>query len=261
MADDATIPKASTTFDWDFFLAHAGPDLDLARNLKRALEPPAKTFLDDENLTLGDDFDRELAEAQQSSLISVVIVSPHTEEAYYQREEIAAAIQMSREDPHTHRVVPIFFNQAQIGTRQIPYGLRLKHSLKVADSTDLTEAGKRLLETLKLMKHYEEKKVDVVAEQRAAITTVTSPNANALAAVPELTRFVGPLLKTLLVMFVLVVLLLIACLLLPYFAEVRALLATVLGSLCALLLASMLWLTARSFSYAQQIAQGRINGG
>jgi len=261
MADEATIPETSTTFDWDFFLAHAGPDLDLARNLKRALEPPAKTFLDDEDLVLGDDFDKELAEAQQSSLISVVIVSPHTEDAYYQREEIAAAIQMSREDPHTHRVVPVFFNQAQIGSRKIPYGLRLKHSLRVADSADLTEAGKQLLKTLELMKHYEEKKAEVVAQQRAAIRKVTGANPSALAGLPEIIRFVGPLLKTLLVLFVLIMALLIACLLLPYFAEVRALLATVLGSLCALLLASILWLTARSFSYAQRIAQGRINGG
>jgi len=260
MADDPIIPEPSNTFEWDFFLAHAGPDLDIARTLKRALEPPAKAFLDDEDLVLGDDFDSELAEAQQSSLISIVIVSPHTEQAYYQREEIAAAIQMSRDDPHTHRVVPLFFNQDQIGSRQIPYGLRLKHSLRVAGSGDLTEAGKRLLETLSLMKHYEAKKADVVAGQRAAITKITG-DGNTLAGIAEVTRFVRPLLKTLLILFVIAVGLLMASLLLPYFADVRALLATVLGSLCALLLASMLWLTARSFNYAQQIAQGRINGG
>ena len=210
---------------------------------------------------LGDDFDAKLAEAQQSSLISIVIVSSNTEQAYYQREEIAAAIQMSREDPHTHRVVPVFFNQKQLASRQIPHGLRLKHSLRVPDSGDLTEAGMQLLKTLTLMKGYEAKKAEVVAGQRAAIPKITGADGNALAGLAEVTRFVRPLLKTLLILFVLVVALLIACLLLPYFAEVRALLATVLGSLCALLLASMLWLTARSFSYAQQIAQGRINGG
>ncbi len=261
MSDNPTIQEPSSQFAWDFFLAHAGPDLSIAKNLKRALDPPAKTFLDDENLALGDDFDAKLAEAQQSSLISVVIVSPNTEHAYYQREEIAAAIQMSREDPHTHRVVPVFFNQQQIASRQIPYGLRLKHSVRVPESGDLTEAGKRLLETLSLMKHYEVKKADLVADQRAAISKVTGSDANPLAGLAEITRFVRPLLKTLLILFVLVVAVLIACLLLPYFADVRALLATVLGCLCALLLASMLWLTARSFSYAQQIAQGRINGG
>lgn len=261
MADKTTSQEPSGTFNWDFFLAHAGPDLDIARNLKRALDPPAKAFLDDDNLVLGDDFDQELAEAQQSSLISIVIVSPHTEQAYYQREEIASAIQMSREDPHTHRVVPVFFNQEQIPSREIPYGLRLKHSLRVPDSGDLTEAGKRLLDTLTQMKDYEVRKADVVAGQRAAIPKITGGNVNALAGVAELTRFVHPLLKTLLVLFVLVVGLLIAGLLLPYFADVRALLATVFGSLCALLLAAMLWLTARSFSYAQQIALGRINGG
>jgi hypothetical protein len=261
MADDPKTQEASNPFDWDFFLAHAGSDLDIARRLKRALEPPARAFLDDENLTLGDDFDVELAEAQQSSLISVVIVSPNTDQAYYQREEIAAAIQMAREDPYTHRVVPVFFSKQQIGSREIPYGLRLKHSLRVPDSGDLTEAGKRLLETLTSMKHFEGKKADVVAEQRAAIPKVTGDDANPLAGLAEITRFVRPLLKTLLVLFVLVVVLLIASLLLPYFEDIRPLLATVLGSLCALLLASILWLTARSFSYAQQIAQGRLNGG
>lgn len=261
MTDEAITQQSSNECDWDFFLAHAGPDLDIARSLKRALDPPAKAFLDEENLALGDDFDLELAEAQQSALISVVIVSPNTERAYYEREEIAAAIQMAREDPHTHRVVPVFFSKNQIASREIPYGLRLKHSLRVPDSGDLTEAGKRLLETLTLMKRFEAKKDDVIADQRAAIPKITSGTADSLAGLAEITRFVRPLLKTLLVLFVLVMASLIACLLLPYFADVRPLLATVFGSLCALLLASILWLTARSFSYAQQIAQGRINGG
>ena len=130
-ADVATPESLPTAYDWDFFLAHAGPDLKIAKDLKRGLEPPAKAFLDDDNLTPGDSFDVALAAAQQSSLISVVIVSLHTEDAYYQREEIAAAIQMAREDPHTHRVVPVFLNDPNLSARQIPYGLRLRHGLKV----------------------------------------------------------------------------------------------------------------------------------
>lgn len=262
MADDpAKEQEPQTGYDWDFFLAHAGSDIDLARDLKRELEPPARAFLDQDDLTPGDDFDLALSAAQQSSLISVVIVSPNTQKAYYQREEIAAAIQMAREDPHTHRVVPVIINDKQMSADAIPYGLRLKHSLRVPDSGDLSESGQRLLKTLGVMKRYEQKKFDVVAEQRAAIPKITGGDKDPLAGLIEVTRFVRPLLKTLLGLFILVVALLVACLLLPYFSDVRILLAAVLGSLGALLLASILWLTARSLNYAQQIAQGRINGG
>ena len=264
MTDEAATAQEETpNYEWDFFLAHAGADLDIARNLKQNLEPPARVFLDATNIHLGDDWDEKLSAAQRSSLISVVIVSPNTKKAYYQREEIAVAIQMAREDPDSHRVVPLYLNAKQIPSSEIPYGLRLKHSLQVEKPDDFPVAGQRLLETLQVMKHYEVKRVEVVAEQRKAIAQITGSagNANLLAGLGEVTKFVRPLLKALLALFVLMLVLLVVCLLLPNFEDVRGLLATVFGGLCALLLASMLWLVARSLKYAQQIAQGRLNGG
>jgi hypothetical protein len=218
-------------------------------------------FLDDENLLPGDDFDKVLAAAQRSSLISVVIVSPNTESAYYQREEIAAALQMAREDPRTHRVVPIYLNGKRIPSGAIPYGLRLKHSLYVPESGDITEVEQRLLRTLQAMKHYEAKKVQVVAEQREAITKITDSGSNQerLAGFNEVTKFVRPLLNALIALFVLMAALIVGCVWMP--PDVRGLLATVFGGLCAFLLAAIMWLSARSLSYAQQIAQGHINGG
>jgi hypothetical protein len=261
--ESATAQGLKPTYDWDFFLAHAGADLEIAEHLRRNLDPPAKAFLDAVNIELGDDWDLRLSEAQRSSLISVVIVSPNTQRAYYQREEIAAAVQMAREDPNTHRVIPLYVNAKQIPSGEIPYGLRLKHSLTISGSDELAAAGKRLLQTLEVMKRYETKRDEVVAEQRAAIAQITGSDghSNLLAGLSEVTKFVRPLLKTLLVLFVLMVGLLVVCLLLPSFADVRGLLATVFGSLCTLLLAAMLWLSARSLKFAQQIAQGRLNGG
>ena len=260
--ESAATQGLRTAYDWDFFLAHAGADLEIARSLKGNLEPPAKVFLDDDNLLPGDDFDVVLNTAQQSSLISVVLVSLNTETAYYQREEIAAAVQMAREDRHTHRVVPVYLNVKQTPPG-VPYGLRLKHSLYVSSTDDLARAGQRLLRTLQMMQRYEEKKEEVVAAQRTALTQLTAGNnkTEVLAGFNEVTKFVRPLLKMLLIIFALMLALLAASLLLPYFAEVRALLAAVFGSLCALLLASILWLSARSLNYAQQIAQGQLNGG
>lgn len=50
--------------------------------------------------------------------------------AYYQREEMAAAIDLACRDKDQHRVVPILLDTQSMGTA-LPYGLRLKHRLSV----------------------------------------------------------------------------------------------------------------------------------
>jgi hypothetical protein len=254
-------PQSDPGFDWDFFLAHAGADLDVARQLKQQLEPPAKVFLDAEDISLGDNWNKILSEALRSSLIHVILVSANTDAAYYEGEEIAVAIQMAREDPHTRRVVPVYLNSNGV-PGIVPYGLKIKHGLSIPDTKDLTTAKERLLITLREMRHYEEKKVEEVGKKQEAVRNIAGGgNAELLAGLSEVTRFVRPLVITLLVLFVLSMLGLVASLLLPSFEGDRVLPASVFGSICALLLAAVLWLTARSLTYAQQIAQGRINGG
>lgn len=202
-----------------------------------------------------------LSDALRSSLIHIIMVSPNTEDAYYQCEEIAVAIQMAREDPHTRRVVPLYLNSQGV-PKSVPYGLKTRHGLSVADEKDLAAAKERLLRTLSEIRRLEEKKGEVVEVQREAVEKITAgSNSDLLAGLNEVTRFVRPLLKTLLALLGLAFVGLLVSLLLPSLAEERVLLATVFGSVCALLLAAVLWLTARSLAYAQQIAQGRINGG
>ena len=259
MSDALAAQQSNPIYDWDFFLAHAGDDLPVAQSLYLTLDPPAKVFLDAVSMLPGDDWDATLPEAQRSSLISVILVSSNTNTAYYQREEIVAAIDMAREDPRTHRVVPVYLNK-QI-PRDIPYGLKLKHSLYVPESGDLTETGKQLLKTLEVMKHYEEKKTVVVANQRAALEKIANGRSRTevLAGFNEVTKFVRPLLYTLIVLFVLMIVLLVISVLIP--SDVRGLLVAISGSLAALLLLSIVWLSARSLRYAPLIAQGNINGG
>lgn len=139
--------------DWDFFLAHASDDKDLAEELYNSLKTEAKVFLDTKCLLPGDDWDRELFLAQQSSLITIVFVSSQTEAAYYQREEIAAAINMAREDKENHRVVPIYLDKQSDARKDIPYGLRLKHSLFLTENYDLNDLSNSLLDLLR--KHNE----------------------------------------------------------------------------------------------------------
>jgi len=254
-------PPANQDFDWDFFLAHAGDDLPVAQSLFLKLEPPAKVFLDAVSTLPGDDWDVTLPTAQRSALISVILVSSNTEKAYYQREEIAAALDMARSDPRTHLVVPVYVNAKQIPRDQIPYGLRLKHSLYVPESGDLTETGQQLLRTLEVMKHQEEKKTEIVANQRAALDKLVNGRSGVevLTVFNEVTKFVRPLLYTLIVLLVVMIAALAISMFLP--PDVRTLLAPICASLAAFLLVSILWLFSRSLKYAPVIAQGRINGG
>jgi hypothetical protein len=253
--------EVDPSYAWDFFLAHAGADLPVAQDLYGRLTPPAKVFLDAETMLPGDDWDQELRTAQRGSLISVIIVSSKTNDAYYQREEIAAAIDMARQDPRSHRVVPLYVNAKEIPRDGIPYGLRLKHSLYVPDSGDLTDTGTRLLKTLEVMKNYEERKTEVVAAQRIAVEKIVSNRSNTevLSGFHEVTKFVRPLLHTFIVLLVGMIALLGASMFAP--ADIRGLMAAVSGSLAALLLAGILWLSARSLRFAPQIAHGQINGG
>lgn len=141
----------TTNQSWDLFLAHAGPDGPLAQQLFDLLDSRLRVFLDSARLKLGDNWDSSLAAAQRDSLVTVVLVSSQTEQAYYQREEIAAAIAIARKDPETHRVVPIYID-AGGNDATIPYGLRLKHGLTLSDTLRLSDAADRLVDLVRSLR-------------------------------------------------------------------------------------------------------------
>lgn len=133
---------------WDFFIAHAGPDIENSQLLFKHLSKRSRVFLDSFCLKLGDNWDIELPKAQKNSEITVVLISDKTENAYYQREEIAAVIALSRNENVSHRVVPIYLKKDIGMSESIPYGLRLKHGITITNSFTLSDAADRLLELL-----------------------------------------------------------------------------------------------------------------
>lgn len=136
------------SYTWDFFIAHTGADKPVAENLFNLLNSESRVFLDFRCLKPGDDWDQELQTAQQSSYITVVLVSSNTEEAYYQRDEIATAIDIARKKKQ-HRVVPVYLDDgAKLGTA-VPYGLRLKHGLTLSETFSLTDTARELIALLK----------------------------------------------------------------------------------------------------------------
>lgn len=137
----------------DVFLAHAGPDLQPARQLHDLLEKDGYTvFLDGPDLQYGDDWDRVLPERQRNALVTLVLVSGNTENAYYQRAEIAAAINMAREDTAAHRVIPIYLGDPSRYPRRVPYGLELKHSIHERESGGIPGLAQAISETLAKIK-------------------------------------------------------------------------------------------------------------
>lgn len=137
-------------YKWDIFLAHAGADLSAAVELYDWLKDYCRVFLDAKVIIPGDDWDHELASAQSESLITAVLISGNTGKAYYQREEIAAAIAMAREDGDRHRVVPIFLNP-QEGIN-VPYGLRLKHGLYLSPESGFGGVATSLIDLLEQLR-------------------------------------------------------------------------------------------------------------
>ena len=137
--------ESGSKYAWDFFLSHSSADTDNAKVLYNVLNPPAKVFLDAFSLVPGDNFDVSLPEALQGSLISVILISPNTEQAYYEKEEIAMAIQIARADPDTRRVVPVYMNMTEAKLpAKAPFGLTRKHSLYIYNPDDFTDTGKKL---------------------------------------------------------------------------------------------------------------------
>lgn len=61
--------------------------------------------------------------------MTLVLISGSTRDAYYQREEIAAAIELARSDTSNHRIVPVYLGNPSTYSQNVPYGLRLKHSI------------------------------------------------------------------------------------------------------------------------------------
>jgi hypothetical protein len=138
---------------WDFFIAHAGADTKVAENLYDLLTGSARVFLDSRSLELGDNWDRALRIAQSHSRITVVLVSEHSDAAYYERVEVASAITLSRVADDGHRVVPLFLDAASAKGGSELYGLNLKQGLLLTNTLTLEGAAFRLLATLKRMRY------------------------------------------------------------------------------------------------------------
>src|SRR5262245_37835676 len=113
---------------WDVFIAHAGADVAAARALSAELTARRLTsFLDAARLRAGNGWPTRLKAALARSRVIAVLVSPHSDKAYYLQEEVAIAVALFRQRPSSIRVVPVLLRSA---TRMhLPYGTFTRHAL------------------------------------------------------------------------------------------------------------------------------------
>jgi hypothetical protein len=136
--------------DWDVFLAHAGPDLDAALTLHDLLKESVRVFLAHRSLTPGDDWPTATRVAQERSLMTVVLVSSHTDAGHYARAEILAAVALERRNPAAHRVVPVHLGS--VDRESALLGLGLKHALSATGDGGLAAVARALVRLVEQMK-------------------------------------------------------------------------------------------------------------
>jgi hypothetical protein len=126
---------------WDCFISYPATQQHVAAKLAELLSPRVAVFFDQTVLRPGDDWPRALARALDHSLVTAVIVSPQTERAFYEQEEIVRAIQRAREHDSDRRVVPLFVDGISPTDTRVPFGLRVKQGYTIESSEDIVDAA------------------------------------------------------------------------------------------------------------------------
>jgi hypothetical protein len=235
-------------YEWDFFLSHAGPDMPTAKDLFNLMKPRAHVFLDADGLDPGDNWDQELAAALDGAQIIVVMISARTDKAYYESEEIATAIQLTRESNGERRVVPLYLNDEC----KVPFGLRRKHSIYLTKAGTLEAVADSLLVVLEKTRTGE---IKLIEKQENALSGLTSNSGKErLEGLRDLTNLYRPIMVALLVMIVITMGLMGFCMLSSSLADDRGLILSVLVSTLALMLASLMLVFVKSLSFARDVA-------
>jgi hypothetical protein len=127
----------------DFFICYASPDRDAANELCWALQARKRTvFLDSIGIAPGEAWDTKLAAELEQAAVIVVLVSPNSARAHYQRAEIAEAIRSSRHTPGTRHVIPVMLRGAE--PRDQPYGLVVVQGMDASQPGGFERIAKRL---------------------------------------------------------------------------------------------------------------------
>lgn len=148
------------SYRYDAFIAYAKADADYADKLYSLLTVIGyRVFLDQRTLTPGQNWTVEIPLAQSSSLVTVVLISASSDSAYFEKEEIASAIQLAR--TQRHRVVPVYLDGQLIDNDRVPYGLKQLQSIMCDGATSPLAVAQQIETVLQASRHLEEWRHDI----------------------------------------------------------------------------------------------------
>lgn len=144
---------------WDCFVAYPTARRATAEQLaKLLLARGVRVFLDVLALQPGDNWPQAIPAALEDACVTVVLVAPETELAFYAQEEIAHAVAKARGDEAHRRVVPVFLGATP--DERVPYGLRIKQGYVVASPADLAHAADGIATLVEKITHQIELEAD-----------------------------------------------------------------------------------------------------
>lgn len=150
----------SENYRYDAFIAYARPDAESADTLYSLLTAIGyRVFLDRRTLIPGQNWPEEIKRAQNSSLVTVVLISNRSDSAYFEKEEILCGIDLAK--AHRHRVVPVYLNARAAEDATIPYGLKQLHSIVWDESTSLLSVAQKIESALEASKRLEQSRHDI----------------------------------------------------------------------------------------------------
>jgi len=128
--------KMPDTIEYDFFIAHASCDSGYANELyEHLVRKNVTVFLAEKSLKPGDNWTKLIPQKQVRSRVTLVLMSKDQSDAYYDKEEVAIAIDLARKENIQHRVIPIYVGKNGDSEEITPlYGLRALNALDMRKS-------------------------------------------------------------------------------------------------------------------------------
>jgi hypothetical protein len=254
MTDRPAAPTPNPAREWDVFISHAGGDTDVARKLKRELDPPARVFLDREGIRAGDDWREVLDVALKSARVYVFFISREFGDAHYVKAELTTAVNLIRGDPN-RCIIPLYLNVRDVTLDDAPLDLRDIQGLPVPDPNDLRSVREILIDRLREVLPGVASRVRVVADHRDGAEELAGGNLSG-----GLRKFLSPLTPVPEVLFALLLLMIpltFACLLfLPPEVTVLGVTACLIIMVVVLMLLIVVFLALCKVS--PRIKSGRI---
>lgn len=145
------IPDTASDHRWDIFLSFTGKRTADALAFFDALGKRVRVFFTADQQNALTNWPTDIRRAQQNSNSSVILVSTESESAYYQQEETAFAISLSREKPGGHKVIPVYLDGRPKATEWNLYGLHILQDVSVTEVGGIQAAAGCVLLRLGLM--------------------------------------------------------------------------------------------------------------